>query len=124
MAGILAAFAGLVASTRFNGVDNNLAKGQVFEVFAAAVMGGVSLNGGRGRLIGAIGGVLFLGCISSILTWLNVSAFAVQTIRGCIILFAVLLDAFKNKLREKLLLPRAAAPVNELETSAVGNNPN
>jgi ribose/xylose/arabinose/galactoside ABC-type transport system permease subunit len=104
LAGLLSAFAGLIASTRFNGVHNNLAKGQVFEVFAAAVMGGISLTGGRGKLIGAIGGVLFLGCITSILTWLRVDPFVVQTTRGCIILLAILIDAMKNRLREKILI--------------------
>jgi ribose/xylose/arabinose/galactoside ABC-type transport system permease subunit len=84
-------------------VNNNLAKGQVFEVFAAAVMGGIALSGGRGSLIGAIGGVLFLGCISSILTWLRVSPFLVQTVRGCVILFAIVLDALKKKVRERML---------------------
>lgn len=109
IAGLLAAFAGLIASTRFNGIDNNLAKGQVFEVFAAAVMGGVSLYGGRGSLFGAIGGVLFLGCVSSILTWFRVSGFMVETVRGCVILVAILLDAFKNRLRENLLLKETAS---------------
>ena len=103
LAGLLSAFAGLVVSTRFDSVINNLAKGQVFEVFAAAVMGGISLSGGRGKLLGAFGGVLFLGCITSILTWLHVSPFGVQTTRGCIILFAIVIDAIKIKIRERVL---------------------
>ncbi len=47
VAGIISAFAGLVASTRINSVHNALGSGIVFEVMAAAVMGGVSLQGGR-----------------------------------------------------------------------------
>jgi len=103
MAGGLAAFAGLMISTRFDAVTNTLARGQVFDVFAAAVMGGIALSGGRGSLIGAVGGVLFLGCIASILTWLRVSPFGVQTVRGCVILLAIVLDALKNKVRERVL---------------------
>ncbi|HTY46337.1 MAG TPA: ABC transporter permease [Methanomassiliicoccales archaeon] len=103
LAGALSAFAGLVISTRFDAVTNTLARGQVFDVFAAAVMGGIALSGGRGSLIGAVGGVLFLGCIASILTWLRVSPFGVQTVRGCVILLAIVLDALKNKLRERAL---------------------
>jgi ribose/xylose/arabinose/galactoside ABC-type transport system permease subunit len=102
LASVIAAFAGLVASTRYNGVPNLLAKGMVFEVFAAAVMGGISLNGGRGRLIGAVGGVLFLGVVTSILTWLRVNAFMVQTARGIIILVAIMIDAFKNKVQIRI----------------------
>lgn len=100
LAGVISAFAGLVASTRINSVHNALGSGIVFEVMAAAVMGGVSLQGGRGRLLGAFGGVLFLGCVTSILTWMRVDAYAVQTVRGCIILFALLMDAVQVNLRD------------------------
>jgi ribose/xylose/arabinose/galactoside ABC-type transport system permease subunit len=101
IAGILSAFAGLVASTRINSVHNALGNGIVFEVMAAAVMGGISLQGGRGRLAGAFGGVLFLGCVTSILTWMRVDAYAVQTVRGCVILFALLIDAAQLNLRDR-----------------------
>ena len=104
LSGLISAFAGLVLSGRLNAVDNNLAKGMVFEVMAAAVIGGISLAGGRGRLFGAIGGVLFLGMVGSVLTWLNVQPFMVETVRGVIILVAVVIDAIKNKVREKLLM--------------------
>lgn len=102
LAGVISAFAGLVASTRINSVHNALGSGIVFEVMAAAVMGGISLQGGRGRLMGAFGGVLFLGCITSILTWMRVDAYAVQTVRGCVILFALLIDAMQTNLRSRL----------------------
>ncbi|MHB1347030.1 MAG: ABC transporter permease [Candidatus Humimicrobiaceae bacterium] len=104
LSGLIAAFAGLVLSGRLNAVDNNLAKGMVFEVMAASVIGGISLAGGRGRLLGALGGVLFLGMVGSVLTWLNVQPFMVETVRGIIILVAVVIDAVKNKVREKLLM--------------------
>jgi len=104
LSGLISAFAGLVLSGRLNAVDNNFAKGMVFEVMAASVIGGISLAGGRGRLLGAMGGVLFLGMVGSVLTWLNVQPFMVETVRGIIILVAVVIDAIKNKVREKLLM--------------------
>jgi len=104
LSGLIAAFAGLVLSGRLNAVDNNFAKGMVFEVMAASVIGGISLAGGRGRLLGALGGVLFLGMVGSVLTWLNVQPFMVETVRGIIILVAVVIDAVKNKIRGKLLM--------------------
>ena len=104
LSGTIAAFAGLVLSGRMNAVDNNLGEGMIFEVMAAAVIGGVSLYGGRGRFFGAIGGVLFLGMVGSVLTWFNISPFLVETIRGVIILFEVVVDAQKNKVRERLLM--------------------
>jgi ribose/xylose/arabinose/galactoside ABC-type transport system permease subunit len=99
LSGVISAFAGLIISTRLNSIDYNVGVGYAFDIFAAAVIGGISLSGGRGSLIGAIGGVLFLTVVSSILTWLNLSIYWVDTTRGFIILFAVWLDAFKNRLR-------------------------
>jgi len=102
LAGVLAAFAGLILSSRLDSIDYNVGTGMVFEVFAAAVIGGISLSGGRGSLVGAIGGVLLLSILSSILTWLNISIYWVDTTRGFIILFAVVVDAMKNTVRERL----------------------
>ncbi|HTY46336.1 MAG TPA: ABC transporter permease [Methanomassiliicoccales archaeon] len=102
LAGVLAAFAGLILSSRLDSIDYNVGSGMVFDVFAAAVIGGVSLNGGRGSLVGAIGGVLLLSILSSVLTWLNISIYWVETTRGFIILFAVVVDAMKNTVRERL----------------------
>ena len=100
ISGLLAAFSGLILSTRLGAVDNKLGEGMVFIVFAAAVIGGISLKGGKGKFIGALGGVIFIGIVESILSWFNVNVFMVETIRGVIILFAVFLDAIKNKVRE------------------------
>lgn len=104
LSGLIAAFAGIVLSGRLNAVDNYFGKDMIFEVMAAAVIGGISLTGGRGRLLGALGGVLFLGLIGSMLTWLDVEPFWVSTVRGMVILLAVIVDAGKNKLREKVLM--------------------
>ncbi|MCL6088132.1 MAG: ABC transporter permease [Actinobacteria bacterium] len=104
LSGTLAAFSGLVLSTKQGAVDANLGKGLLFTVFASAVLGGVSLFGGKGRVIGALGGVLFLTTIGSLLSWIEVSAFGIDSITGGIILLAVILDATKNKLRERIII--------------------
>lgn len=80
LSGLISAFAGLVLSGRLNAVDNNFAKGMVFEVMVASVIGGIFLAGECGRLLGAIEGVLFLGMVGSVLTWLNVQPFMVETV--------------------------------------------
>lgn len=99
LSGLIAAFAGLVFAGRLESVPMTIGKGMIFEVFAAAVLGGVSLSGGKGNLLGALGGVMFLGIVSSILTWFGVGVFAVEAVRGGFILLAVVLDAIKNKYR-------------------------
>ena len=56
---VLAALAGVILAARLNSVPTSLGQGEVFSVMAASVVGGVSMLGGRGNLIGALGGVLF-----------------------------------------------------------------
>jgi simple sugar transport system permease protein len=95
LAGILAAVAGWILTARFEAVSPNLGDGMVFDVMAAAVIGGVSLSGGKGNVVGAIGGVLLLGMISNVLNLSSVSPFYVDMIRGAIVFVAVLIDSLK-----------------------------
>ncbi len=95
VSGFLAALGGIVLAARLNSVPTTLGEGMVFEVFAAAVIGGVSLQGGRGNLIGALGGVLLISSIDSALILTHVSTFWVETSKGLILLGAVFLDTLK-----------------------------
>jgi ribose/xylose/arabinose/galactoside ABC-type transport system permease subunit len=95
ISGVLAAFAGWMMAGRLGVVVENLGEGMIFEVFAAAVIGGISLQGGRGTLLGAFGGVLLLSAIDSGLSLMRVSSFWIETVRGLVILVAMLIDAQK-----------------------------
>jgi ribose/xylose/arabinose/galactoside ABC-type transport system permease subunit len=93
IAALLAALAGWMLSGHITSVDPVLGQGDVFEVMAACVMGGVSLSGGRGTMVGAFGGVLLLSAVASGLNLVNISPFWTDAIRGLIILIAMLIDA-------------------------------
>jgi ribose/xylose/arabinose/galactoside ABC-type transport system permease subunit len=95
---LLATLGGIILAARLNSVTTSLGQGMVFEIMAAAVVGGVSMWGGRGNLIGALGGVILLSSIDSALTLASVPTFWVQTTKGLILLFAVFLDAFKVRM--------------------------
>ena len=95
----LAAVAGWMLSGRLTSVIPNLGEGMIFEVFAAAVIGGISLQGGRGTMVGAFGGVLLLSAINSGLNLMDVSAFWIESIGGIIILVAMFVDAQKVRYR-------------------------
>ena len=82
----------------------------IFEVFAAAVIGGISLQGGRGTMIGALGGVLLLSAIDSGLSLMRVSNFWIDTVRGVVILVAMLVDAQKVRYSEPVAPAAAIAP--------------
>jgi len=88
---MLAALAGLLMAGRLGSVAAAQGQGLIFTVFAAAVIGGVSLDGGKGTLFGALCGVLVLGLIQNILTLAGVSAQWIQAVYGAIILLALLL---------------------------------
>jgi ribose/xylose/arabinose/galactoside ABC-type transport system permease subunit len=100
ISGTLSAFAGLIQTTRFIKVDSSIGEGIIFYVVAAAVIGGISINGGKGNMIGALGGVFFVAIISNLLAWFRLQPTIVDSIKGGLILFAVILDAIKNKARE------------------------
>jgi len=89
--GLLASLAGLLMTGRLGSVAAAQGQGMIFTVFAAAVIGGISLDGGKGTLFGALCGVIVLGLINNILTLAGVSAQWIQAIYGGIILLALIL---------------------------------
>jgi simple sugar transport system permease protein len=91
-AGILAALAGLLQAGRIASIPSSLGQNLIFSAFAAAVLGGVSLNGGRGTLPGACGGVLLLVLIQDVLVLSQVPAYWINATTGAIILVALLIS--------------------------------
>lgn len=91
-ASILAALGGLLLSGRLASVAAAQGNGAIFTVFAAAVIGGVSLNGGRGTVFGAFTGILLLYLIQNVLTLASVPAQWIGALNGAIILIALVLS--------------------------------
>lgn len=91
-AAILAALAGLLQAGRIASIPSSLGQNLIFNAFAAAVLGGVSLNGGRGTLAGACGGVLLLVLIQNVLVLAQVPAYWISATTGGIILIALLIS--------------------------------
>lgn len=91
VAGVLSAIAGLMLTGRIASVVASQGQNMIFYVFASAVIGGISLNGGRGRLLGALSGVLLLGISQNVLTLSQVPAFWIDSVYGAIILFSLVL---------------------------------
>jgi len=110
ISGLLAAFAGIMLAGRVASIQPNLGNGYIFTVMAAAVIGGISLNGGRGTLLGALGGVLLLSTIDRGLNLMQVSVFWIQVSQGLIILIAMFIDAQRVRFRAAIVEePTAAA---------------
>ena len=94
LAGVLAAIAGLVTVGYVGAISANQGNGMIFTVFAAAVIGGVSLDGGKGTMFGALTGVLLLGVVQNLLTLAQVPSFWIQAIYGTIILGSLMVARF------------------------------
>lgn len=90
LAGVLASIGGLMITGYVGAVSANQGNGMIFTVFAAAVIGGISLDGGRGTMFGALTGVLLLGVVQNVLTLAQVPSFWIQAIYGAIILGALM----------------------------------
>ena len=103
ISGMLAGLAGWLLAIRANGATPNLGSGMLFEAFAAVVIGGVSLQGGVGRLTGVFAGVLLLSAIDTAINVMGLPPQYTQVIRGLLVLFAVLLDSFKLQIRRRYL---------------------
>lgn len=89
VASVLAAVAGLMQAGRVTAVTAGQGSNLIFGVFAAAVIGGISLDGGRGRMVGALTGVILLSLVTNILTLSNISSTWIDAVDGAIILIAL-----------------------------------
>jgi simple sugar transport system permease protein len=90
---ILAAIGGLMEAGRVSAVtgQQGYQEGIIFSVFAAAVIGGVSLKGGRGNMVGAASGVILLGLVQNILDLANAPNYWIEAVTGGVILVALIL---------------------------------
>jgi ribose/xylose/arabinose/galactoside ABC-type transport system permease subunit len=110
ISGAIAAFAAWIELGRLGVGATRIGENMIFEIQAAAVIGGISLFGGRGTMLGALGGVLLLSSINSGLSLMQVSGFAIDMVRGIVILGAMLIDAQKVRYRIPSSIPPRAAP--------------
>ncbi|AHG44393.1 ribose ABC transporter permease [Rhizobium leguminosarum bv. trifolii CB782] len=91
--GVLAALSGLIFLSRLSVGDPNSGLGLELEAITIAVIGGTSLFGGEGTVLGTMGGAMVLAIIANILNLAGVSPFSQQVVKGGIIVLAVLLEA-------------------------------
>lgn len=89
VASVLAALAGLMTAGQVVAVTASQGNNLIFSVFAAAVIGGISLDGGRGRMVGALTGVILLALVTNILILSQIQTFWIDAATGLIILIAL-----------------------------------
>jgi len=92
LGGALAAVAGLIVTARLDAADPKAGLGYELDSIAAVVIGGTSLSGGRGSILGTVLGCLIIGVLNNGLFLLDVSPFWQQVVKGFVILAAVAAD--------------------------------
>lgn len=106
--GFCAALVGLIIASQLQA--SHPATGQTFELnaIAAAVLGGTSMSGGRGRIGGTIIGAFVIGILSDGLIMMGVSSFWQTVIKGMVIIAAVVIDQAQSKLQARVALQQEA----------------
>ena len=96
-AALLGGLAGVLMTGRLDSAVTTQGQGIIFSAFAAAVIGGVSLGGGRGTIVGVVSGVLLIGVINNLLTLAQVPSFYVQASTGAVIIIAAILTTLASR---------------------------
>lgn len=95
ISGLMSALAGAILTSRLNSAQPTAGTSYELDAIAAVVLGGTSLTGGKGRIVGTFIGVLIIGVLNNGLNLLGVSSFYQQVVKGIVILIAVLIDRKK-----------------------------
>lgn len=97
IAGVLSAVGGLIVTSKLDSATPIAGDGYELDSIAAVVIGGTSLSGGKGSVLGTVVGTLIIGVLNSGLIILRVAPFWQKVIKGCVILLAVAIDRLNTK---------------------------
>lgn len=97
LTGVLSAFAGVILCSRLNSGQPTIGEGAELDAIASCIVGGASLDGGRGTLIGTLLGALIIGIMSNILNLIGISSNVQLVLKGLIILISVYIDIVRKR---------------------------
>ncbi len=97
LCGLLSALAGIIEVARLSSAQPTAGTGYELDAIAAVVLGGTSLAGGKGRIVGTLIGALILGFLNNGLNLLGVSSYYQMIVKAAVILLAVLVDNKSSK---------------------------
>jgi len=97
LGGVMSAIGGIIMTARLGSVQGSLADGTEFGIITAAVLGGVSLSGGKGVIGRTLLGALLIGILNNYMVLMNISTFYQMVTSGIVLLFALGLDRLKSK---------------------------
>jgi ribose transport system permease protein len=102
LASVFAALSGVILLSRLSSGQPNAGIGYEFQAITAAVLGGTSTTGGKGKIIGVLLGALFIAIMNNGMTLLAVNSYYQQMLRGIILIAAIAFDVLKSRRNAKL----------------------
>ena len=99
LSGVMAAISGILLSSRLSSAQTNAGMGYELDAIAAVVLGGTSLAGGVGTMVGTILGALIIGVINNGLNLIGMDTYIQSIVKGLIILVAVAVVSRTTKLK-------------------------
>ena len=102
LSGLFAGISGVIMLSRINSGQPNTSEGFEMDVITAAVLGGVSVAGGQGKIINVIAGVFIMGMLSNGMTLLNLDEYWQWVVKGLVLLFAVAFDNLQRKRQKRV----------------------
>ena len=97
LSGLFAGLAGIVLLSRSGSAQSTVGKGLEFDVITCVVLGGVSVNGGVGRMSGVVAGVLIIGSLTNSMILMDVSEYTQMVVKGLVLAVAVGIDCMSKK---------------------------
>ncbi len=97
ISGLLAAIGGIILASRLGTAEPTAGSGYELDAIAAVVLGGTSLFGGEGWVVGTIIGGYIIAVLNNGMTIMNISAYYQEVVKGLVILLAVMLTSFGKK---------------------------
>ncbi len=101
ISGLLSALSSMIYTSRLMSAQPTAGTGLELDAIAAVIIGGTSLSGGRGGIIGTLVGALIMGVLDNVLNLMNVSPFYQSIAKGLVILIAVIVDGKFLQIRNK-----------------------
>ncbi len=111
--GVLVAFAGIMTASRLGSAEPSTGTGLEMKVICGAVIGGISISGGMGTMLGAALGAVFMEALTNSLTVMKISVYWQNVVFGIVMILSVLLDQYKRS-----LIQRRSIKSTEMEKTA------
>jgi len=100
ISGVLSAVGGLILMSRMNSAAITLGQGYEFDAVIAAIIGGISLSGGKGNVMGKFFGCIFLVTLFNGFSQLGIDPFVQDILKGAVLVIAILMDVITNRKEE------------------------